>query len=49
MQKLSLSELATIFDTKIYPELIFEKSKGSKKEAAIIGGQPGSGKSSDVT
>ncbi len=49
MEKLSTSELEIIFDTKIYPELIFEKSKSSKKEAAIIGGQPGSGKSSTVS
>ena len=49
MEKLSTSELEIIFNTKIYPELIFEKSKGIKKEAAIIGGQPGSGKSSAVS
>ena len=49
METLSISELGLIFDTKIYPELIFEKSKGPKKEAAIIGGQPGSGKSSAVS
>lgn len=48
MEKLSNDELEIIFNTKIYPELIFEKSKGTKKEAAIIGGQPGSGKSSAV-
>lgn len=49
MEKLSTSELDVIFSNKIYPELIFEKSRGSKKEAAIIGGQPGSGKSSAVS
>jgi predicted ABC-type ATPase len=49
MDKLSISELETIFNNKIYPELIFEKSKGDKKETAIIGGQPGSGKSSAVS
>lgn len=49
MDKLSIVELELIFDTKIYPELFFKKSKGSKKEAAIIGGQPGSGKSSAVS
>lgn len=48
MDKLSVGELELIFDTKIYPELFFKKSKGVKKEAAIIGGQPGSGKSSTV-
>ncbi len=46
---LATNELEFIFNTKIYPELIFEKSKGIKKEAAIIGGQPGSGKSSAVS
>lgn len=45
MDKLSVSELELIFDTRIYPELFFKKSKGIKKEAAIVGGQPGSGKS----
>lgn len=49
MKKLLSTELELIFDTKIYPELIFEKNKGIKKEAAIIGGQPGSGKSSAVS
>jgi len=49
MEKLSTSELEVIFSNKIYPELIFEKSRGGKKEAAIIGGQPGSGKSSTVS
>ncbi len=49
MDKISISELEIIFDTKIYPEIIFEKSKGVKKEAVIIGGQPGSGKSSAVS
>lgn len=48
MEKLSVTELDIIFNTKIYPELIFEKSKGVIKEAAIIGGQPGSGKSSVI-
>ena len=46
--EIAASELIAIFDTKIYPELIFEKSKGEKKEAVIMGGQPGSGKSSTV-
>ncbi len=49
MEKLSTDELELIFSTKIYPELIFEKNKSFKKEAAIIGGQPGSGKSSAVS
>lgn len=49
MERLSTDELEVIFSTKIYPELIFEKSKNTKKEAAIIGGQPGSGKSSAVS
>ena len=49
MNKLSVDDLEIIFDTKIYPELFFKKSKGAKKEAAIIGGQPGSGKSFAVS
>lgn len=49
MEKLSTDELELIFSTKIYPELILGKCKSFKKEAAIIGGQPGSGKSSAVS
>ena len=49
MEKLNNEELEIIFNTKIFPELIFEKNKGVKKEAAIVGGQPGSGKSSAVS
>ncbi len=48
MEKLSTNELDKIFDTEIYPELIFGKGGSDVKEAAVIGGQPGSGKSSVV-
>jgi predicted ABC-type ATPase len=48
MEKLSPEKLQEIFDTRIYPELISGKNKESNKGAAIIGGQPGSGKSSAV-
>ncbi|MDQ5962545.1 MAG: UDP-N-acetylglucosamine kinase [Patescibacteria group bacterium] len=46
--RLPTSELERIFNAEIYPELIFGKSCDNKKEAAIVGGQPGSGKSSVV-
>lgn len=49
MEKLPISELQKIFDQEIYPEIIFGKNSKPVKEAAIIGGQPGSGKSSAVS
>lgn len=49
MEKLSDLDLELIFTTKIYPELIVDKNIHPTKEAVIIGGQPGSGKSSTVS